>query len=106
MLLEHIQDLGHHLSMMLNHVGIHQDVVHVNHHIALIDEVLENVIHHHLEGGWSLVRLKNMTRGSKRPQVIEKVAFHSSPSLCNGHLHTPHPLSRLWWQCPVAGPVT
>src|SRR5882724_9933850 len=27
------------------------------------------------------VRLKNMTRGSKRPQFVQKAAFHSSPSL-------------------------
>ena len=62
MLLEHIQG---HLSMMLNHVGIHQDVVHVNHHIALIDEVLENVIHHHLEGGWAMGEAEEHDKGFK-----------------------------------------
>ena len=34
-----------------------------------------------------LVRLKNMTRGSMRPQFVQKVAFHSSPSLIHTLLY-------------------
>src|SRR6266481_2324043 len=47
-----IKDSGHHLWMVFNCSGIDQNVIHVNGHEALINELLENVIHHGLEGGW------------------------------------------------------
>ena len=37
-----------------------------------------------------LVRLKNMTRGLKRPQFVQKAAFHSSPSLIHMLLYPQH----------------
>ena len=51
MLLEYIQDSGHNLPMMFNCVSVYQDIVYVNSHIAFINEVLEDVIYHGLEGG-------------------------------------------------------
>ncbi len=27
-------------------------VVHIDHDVALIDEIVENGVHHYLEGGW------------------------------------------------------
>src|SRR5467141_1305052 len=41
-----------------------------------------------------LVRPKNMTRGSNRPQFVRKAAFHSSPSLILTLLY-PHRTSNL-----------
>ena len=36
--------------MVFNHVSVYQDVIHINCHVAFIDEVLEDVVHHGLEG--------------------------------------------------------
>lgn len=57
-----------------------QDVVDVDAHGAVRDEVSENVTMVWKVAGL-LVRLKNMTRGSNRPQFIRNAAFHSFPSL-------------------------
>src|SRR5882724_11711778 len=57
------------------------DVIHVDGHYPLIHELFEDVVHHHLEGGGLFIKPKNITRGSKRPQFVQKAAFHSSPSL-------------------------
>ena len=37
-----------------------------------------------------LMRLKNMTRGLKRPRFVQKVAFHLSPSLICTLLYPQH----------------
>ena len=44
--------------MVFNHVSVYQDIVHVDHHIAFINEVLEDVVHHGLEGGWAVGEAK------------------------------------------------
>src|SRR6266481_5958137 len=67
--------------MVLDRSGIDQNVVHVYGHKAFINELLENVIHHGLEGSWAVGETEYMTRGSKSPRLIQKAAFHSSPSL-------------------------
>ena len=51
MLLEYVQDLDYDLLMVFNRVSVYQDIVHIDRHISLIDEVLEDVVHHGLEGG-------------------------------------------------------
>src|SRR6266481_2214383 len=38
--------------------GYRQNDIHVNGHQALINELLENVIHHGLEGGWAVGEAK------------------------------------------------
>ena len=58
MLSEYIQNSGHNLLMVFNHVSIYQDIVHVNCHVDLINEVLKDVIHHGLEGGWTVGEAK------------------------------------------------
>ena len=63
MFLEYVQDLGHHLPMMFNCVSIYKDTIHVDCHIALIDEVFENVIHHCLEGGWDVGEAEEHDKG-------------------------------------------
>ena len=72
---EYVQDSGHYLLMMFDHVGIYQDVVHVDHHIALIDEVLKDVIHHHLEGGWTIGEAKEHDEGLEEASIHSKGGF-------------------------------
>ena len=75
MFLEHVQDLSHYPLMMFNDVGIHQDVIHVDHHIALIDKVLKDVIHHHLEGGWTIGEAKEHDEGLEEASIHVKGGF-------------------------------
>ena len=48
------QDSGYDLLMVFNCVSVYQDIIHVNHHVTSINEVFEDVIHHGLEGGWTI----------------------------------------------------
>ena len=75
MFLEHTQDSGHYLSMMFDCVGIHQDAVHVDHHITLIDEVLKDVVHHHLEGGWTIDEAEEHDEGFEEASIHLKGGF-------------------------------
>ena len=75
MLLEHVQDSGHHLLMMFNHVGVQQDVVHVDCHVAFINEVLENVIHHHLEGGQAIGETEEHDKGFEEALICSEGSF-------------------------------
>ena len=72
---EYVQDSGHYLLMMFDHVGIYQDVVHVDHHIALIDEVLKDVVHHHLEGGWTIGETEEHNGRLKEALIHSKGGF-------------------------------
>ena len=69
MFLEYIEDLGHHLLMMFDCMGIYEDIVHVDHHIALIDEVFENVIPHHLEGGQTIGKAEEYDKGLEEAPI-------------------------------------
>ena len=90
MLSEYVQDLGYDLPMVFNHVSLYQDIVHIDCHVSFIDEVLEDVTHHGLEGGQAVGEAEEHDQGfetSKRPQFVQKVAFHSSPSLIHTLLY-------------------
>ena len=54
-----------------------EDIVEVDDQMILIDKVVKNRIH---KGLGALQRPKVMIRGSKRPSLHLKAAFHSSPS--------------------------
>ena len=71
----YVQDSDHYLLMMFDCVGIYQDVIHVDHHIALIDEVLEDVIHHCLEGGWTIGETKEHDEGLKEASIHLNFGF-------------------------------
>jgi len=71
MFLKYVQDSGHYLLMMFDCVGVHEDIVHVDHYIALVDEVFENVIHHRLEGGQAVGEAKEHEKG------LEETPIHS-----------------------------
>ena len=64
---EHVQDSGHDLPMVFNCASVYQDIVHIDHHVPFIDEVLEMSFIMVWKVAGLLVRLKNMTRGLKRP---------------------------------------
>lgn len=61
-------------------VWVDEDIVEVDGNGSLGYEVAEEVVHHVLEGGGEFVRLKNITRGSKRPQLVLNAALYPSPS--------------------------
>ena len=60
---EHVQDSGHNLSMVFDRVSAHQDIIHIYCHISFINKVLEDVIHHGLEGGWTVGEAKEHDQG-------------------------------------------
>ena len=69
---EYVEDLGHHLPMMFDRVGIYEDIVHVDCHVALINEVFENVIHHCLEGGLTIGKAKEHDKGFKEALICSE----------------------------------
>ena len=71
----YVQDSGHHHLMMFDCVSIYENIDHVDCHIALINEVLENVIHHHLEGGQAVGEAEEHDKG------LEEAPIHSEGSL-------------------------
>ena len=81
MFLKYVKDSGHHLLMTFNCVRIYEDIIHVDCHIALIDEVFEDVIPHCLEGGQTIGKAKEHDKGLKEAPICWKVAFYLSPSL-------------------------
>ena len=75
MLLEYVQDSGHYRSMMFDRVGIYQDVVHIYCHIALVNEVLKDVNHHHLESGWTIGEAEEHDKGFEDASIHSKGGF-------------------------------
>jgi len=69
MLSEYGQDSGHDLPMMFNCAGVYEDIVHVDCHIAFVDEVLKNVIHHCLEGGQAVGEAEEHDEGFKEAPI-------------------------------------
>jgi hypothetical protein len=57
-----------------------EDVVKVDTDNSFHDEVLENVIHHGLEGGGRVSESKKHHQGFKEAPFVRNAAFHSSPS--------------------------
>ena len=55
--------------MMFDCAGIYKDIVHVDCHIVLIDEVPENVIHQHLEGGWAVGEAEEYEKGFEEAPI-------------------------------------
>src|SRR5258708_22036722 len=49
--------------------GVDEDVVHVANSFIAIDEGVEDVIHHHLEGGWQVAQSKEHDKGLEEALV-------------------------------------
>ena len=75
MLFEYVQDSGHYCSMMFNCVGIYQDVVHIDRHIAFVNEVLKDVVHHCLESGRTICEAEEHDKGFKEASIHLKGSF-------------------------------
>ena len=71
--------------MVLNHLGVYQDVNHVNCQVALVDEILEDIIHHHLEGGWTVGKTKKHDKGFEKALIHPKGGFPLT-SLLNSYV--------------------
>src|SRR5258705_11465301 len=65
--------------------GVDKDIVHIAYGLTIVGEILEDIIHHHLE----CRRGVTQSDGSNRPRLVWNTAFHSSPSLI-GMLLNPH----------------
>ena len=87
---EYVQDSGHDLLMVFNRAGVYQDIIPIDAtYPSSMRSLKMSFIMVWKEAGL-LVGPKNMTRGSKRPQFVWKVAFHSSPSLIHTLLYPQH----------------
>ena len=75
MLSEYVQDSGHYRSMMFDRVGIYQDVVHIDRHIALVNEVLKDVVHHRLESGRTIGEAEEHDKGFEEASIRSKGGF-------------------------------
>ena len=73
--MEYIQDSGHDLPMVFDRVGVYQDIVHIDHHVPFIDEVLENVVHHGLEGGWAVGEAEEHDQGFEEAPICVEGGF-------------------------------
>ena len=60
---EYVQDPGHDLLMVFDRASAYQDIIHIDCHISFINKVLEDVIHHGLEGGWTVGEAKEHDQG-------------------------------------------
>ena len=79
MVSEHVQDLGHNLLMVFDHASVYQDIVHIDRHISFINEVLEDVIHHGLEGGQAVGEAKEHDQGFEEAPCNEYRGLWDSP---------------------------
>ena len=61
--------------MVFDHVGVYQDIVHIDCHIPFIDEVLEDVVHHGLEGGRAVGEAKEHDQGFKEAPICLEGGF-------------------------------
>ena len=75
MLSEYVQDLGHDLPMVFDHAGVYQDIVHIDHHVSFIDEFLEDVIPHGLEGGQAIGEAKEHDQGFEEAPIHSEGGF-------------------------------
>jgi len=55
--------------MLLFHPSKDQDVIQIDHHDTFRHEVLEDVVHHSLEGGWAVSHAKEHYQGSKQASI-------------------------------------
>ena len=72
---EYVQDSGHDLPMVFDHVGVYQDIVHIDCHIPFINEVLEDVVHHGLEGGWAVGEAEEHDQGFEETLICSEGGF-------------------------------
>ena len=82
MLLEYVQDLGHDLPMVFDCGSVYQDIVCIDHHISFINEVLEDVIHHGLEGGWAVGEAKEHDQVFEEAPIRLEGGVSSTSVLC------------------------
>ena len=75
MLSGYIQDSGHDLPMVFNCVSVYQDIIHIDHHVSFINEVLKDVIHHGLEGGQVVGEAKEHDQGFKEALIHSEGSF-------------------------------
>src|SRR6266481_3973418 len=61
--------------MVFDRLGIDQNVVHVYGHEAFINELLENVVHHGLEGSWAVGETKVHDEGFEKSKACSESSF-------------------------------
>ena len=85
--------------MVFYHPGVYQDVIHANSYMTLINEIFEDVVHHHLEGSRAVGEAKQHDQG------FEEASIHPEGSLPLVSLFDPYiVISPLYVQlCEVLG---
>ncbi|KAG5349548.1 hypothetical protein C0989_003210 [Termitomyces sp. Mn162] len=68
-MVEAFQDKAHDLAVLLQCFGVDKDVVKVYKHYTFGNEVLEDILHHCLEGGWTIGESEEHDKRFKQPPV-------------------------------------
>ena len=55
--------------MVFYRPGVYQDVIHVNSYMTLINETLEDVVHHHLEGSRAVGEAEEHDQGFEKASI-------------------------------------
>ena len=61
--------------MVFNRVSVYQDIVHIDCHVSFINEVLEDVIHHGLEGVQAVGEAEEYDQGLKEAPIRSEGGF-------------------------------
>ena len=77
-----------------------QNVVQVHYNNPFCYDSSEDVIYHGLEGSEAVGHSKTITRGSKRPRLVQKAVFHSSLGLMHILLKPQQTFSFVKYQAP------
>ena len=75
MVSEHIQDSGHNLPIVFDRVSVYQDIVHIDRHVSFINKVLEDVVHHGLEGGRAVGEAEEHDQGFEEAPIRLEGSF-------------------------------
>jgi hypothetical protein len=73
--LQEFQDVLRDCPVFFNCLGIDQDVVYVDHHHSFHYELMEDVVHHCLEGSWAVGKAKKHHQRFKEATVSAECSF-------------------------------
>jgi hypothetical protein len=75
--------------VFLDSLGKYQDVIQVNYHNSFCNKFLEDVVHHGLEGGWTVSETKEHHQGLEQAPVGMESRFPLIPFLHPDIVETP-----------------
>src|SRR6266436_4117968 len=75
------QDLMDNLPVIREGVGVDRDIIHIAYGLAIVDEILEDIIHHHLEGHGGVTQSKEHDGWLKQSSVSSECSLPLIPFL-------------------------